>query len=186
MRITSVALSIAFIGCGGTPQSARSPSWEDEPHETTAADRAVASHILVSPDHSCQPGCPSDHFCDVVEIVDIHTKATSQDKGFDELRLRAAELHAEAVVDAEFEHGEGGEPSHLSGTVVRGCKTIPSYTVIGSVDIESDGTDADKGMTELTRRRQAMGGDNVINIQFEHGDNGEKGHLRGNVIRYTR
>jgi uncharacterized protein YbjQ (UPF0145 family) len=173
MRITFVALSFAF-GCGGAAQSTTTP----------VVATAAARSILVSPDHSCQPGCPDDHFCTVVEIADLHTRATSEDKGFDELRARAAALGAEAVMDAEFEHGEGNEPSHLSGTIVRGCQRIRPYDVIGSIDIESEGESSDKGMTELQRRRAAMGGDLVIGIQFEHGEHGEKGHLRGKVIRY--
>ena len=173
MRIASIALSLLAFGCGVPSSSVHSPT-------------SSAAHVYVSPDHSCQPGCSADHFCNVVEIVDIHTQATSQDKGFDELRARAAELGGEAVMDAEFEHGEGNEPSHLSGTIVRGCETIPPYEVIGKLDIASDPDDADKGMRELEARKRALGGDQVVNIQFEHGENGEKGHLRGNVIKFTR
>ncbi len=180
MRIMSVTLSLVFVGCGGTSPSARAPA------PSARARATVADHILVSPDHSCQPSCPSDRFCTVLEVVDLHTRATSEDKGFDQLRARASALGADAVMDAEFEHGDGNEPSHLSGTIVRGCETIPPYEVIGSVDIESDPGSTDKGMAELQRRRAAMGGDLVIGLQFEHGDNGEKGHLRGKIIRYTR
>jgi uncharacterized protein YbjQ (UPF0145 family) len=173
VNIRSITIPLAVAACGGSPL-VRAPSPE------------AAQHVLVSPNHTCQPGCPGDHFCTVVEVVDIHTRATSEDKGFDELRARAAALGGEAVMDAEFEHGEGNEPSHLSGTIVRGCERIRPYEVIGAVDIESDGESADKGMAELRRRREAMGGDLVIGIQFEHGEHGEKGHLRGKVIRYTR
>ncbi len=56
---------------------------------------------------------------EVVGVLDFHSAATSEDKGFDELRARAAALGADAVIGAEFEHGEGGEPSHLSGMAVR-------------------------------------------------------------------
>jgi uncharacterized protein YbjQ (UPF0145 family) len=185
MRISSVMLSLAILGCGGKSQTARSPS-RDLDLDGSFATRAPSQRLVVSPDHSCQPGCPGDHICTVLEVVDIHTRATSQDKGFDELRARAAALGADAVMDAEFEHGEGSEPSHLSGTIVRGCETIPPYQVIGAIDVESDPGSTDKGMAELHRRRVAMGGDMVIGITFEHGDNGEKGHLRGQVIRYTR
>jgi uncharacterized protein YbjQ (UPF0145 family) len=177
MRIRSIAIPLALVGCAPTPTtSIQSSSFATRDHQ----------RLVVSPDHSCQPGCPSDHFCNVVEVVDLHTQATSEDKGFDELRARAAALGADAVMDAEFEHGEGNEPSHLSGTIVRGCETIRPYTIIGAIDVESDPNDADKGMGQLKQRRAAMGGDLVIGITFEHGDNGAKGHLRGQVIRYTR
>src|SRR5690349_18613962 len=56
---------------------------------------------------------------ELLGVLDFHTDATSEDKGFDELRIRAAELGGEAVIGAEFEHGEGDGPSHLSGMVVR-------------------------------------------------------------------
>jgi hypothetical protein len=56
---------------------------------------------------------------EVLTVFDFHTDATSEDKGFDELRARAAAIGADAVIGAEFEHGEGDEPSHLSGMAVR-------------------------------------------------------------------
>jgi hypothetical protein len=56
---------------------------------------------------------------EVIAVFDFHSRADSEDKGFDELRARAAQLGADAVLGAEFEHGEGSEPSHLSGMAVR-------------------------------------------------------------------
>jgi hypothetical protein len=60
-----------------------------------------------------------DRPTEVVGVLDFHSQATSEDKGFEELRARAAAMGAEAVIGAEFEHGEGNEPSHLSGMAVR-------------------------------------------------------------------
>jgi hypothetical protein len=60
-----------------------------------------------------------DRPTEVVGVLDFHSQATSEDKGFDELRARAAAMGADAVIGAEFEHGEGNEPSHLSGMAVR-------------------------------------------------------------------
>jgi hypothetical protein len=60
-----------------------------------------------------------DRPTEVVGVLDFHSDANSEDKGFDELRARAAALGADAVIGAEFEHGEGNEPSHLSGMAVR-------------------------------------------------------------------
>lgn len=56
---------------------------------------------------------------EVVGVLDFHSDAASEEKGFDELRARAAALGADAVLGAEFEHGEAGAPSHLSGIAVR-------------------------------------------------------------------
>ena len=55
----------------------------------------------------------------VVGVIDVHTAANDPDKGFDVLRVVAAQMGADAVIGAEFEHGEGKEPSHLSGMAVR-------------------------------------------------------------------
>ena len=178
MRITSVALSLAFIGCGGTPQSTRSPSWIAETHDR---EPNGAPRIPVLP----QQTCPSGHDCDILEVVDIHTQATSEDKGFEELRARAVAKGADAVVGAEFEHGDGDEPSHLSGVIVRFGRPVSPHVDIGMVDIPSDEKDENKGLAELSRRAHEMGGNQVIDVTFEHGDDGAQGHLRGKVIRFT-
>jgi len=60
-----------------------------------------------------------DRPTEIIGVLDFHSEATSEDKGFDELRARAAAMSADAVIGAEFEHGEGTGPSHLSGVVVR-------------------------------------------------------------------
>ncbi len=75
--------------------------------------RAAMARILVTPDKRL------DRPTEVVGVLDFHTTATSEDKGFEELRAKAAALGADAVIGAEFDHGEGAEPSHLSGTAVR-------------------------------------------------------------------
>ena len=56
---------------------------------------------------------------EVLGVFDFHTDADSEDKGFDQLRLAAARLGADAVIGAEFEHGDNGGKSHLSGMAVR-------------------------------------------------------------------
>lgn len=56
---------------------------------------------------------------EMVGVLDFHSNAQSEDKGFDELRRHALAIGAEAVIGAEFEHGESGAPSHLSGVAVR-------------------------------------------------------------------
>ena len=56
---------------------------------------------------------------ELIGVLDFHSNAADENKGFDELRAHAAAMGADAVIGAEFEHGEGNEPSHLSGMVVR-------------------------------------------------------------------
>lgn len=59
-----------------------------------------------------------DRPSEVLAILDFHSNAEDEDKGFDELRARAYAIGAEAVLAAEFEHGADGT-SHLSGIAVR-------------------------------------------------------------------
>ena len=61
----------------------------------------------------------SSRSAEMIAVFDFHTDATSADKGFDQLRLAASRVGADAVIGAEFEHGDEGAKSHLSGTAVR-------------------------------------------------------------------
>ncbi len=171
MRISSVALSLGLVGCVGSTSSTYTPEYASD----------ASPRILVT----TQETCPNHRDCDILDVVDLHTKATSEDKGFDELRARAAVLGGDAVIGAEFEHGDGNEPSHLSGMIVRYGKPVPPHVDIGEIDIPSDETDENKGLAELSRRAHDMGGNQVIDVTFEHGDDGAPGHLRGKVIKYT-
>ncbi len=178
MRITSVLFTIAITACGSSSSTSRPPVFVSETQPVADVPR-----ILVS----AQPLCPGHVAgCDILEVVDLHTHASSEDKGFDELRRRAAQLGGDAVIGAEFEHGDGNEPSHLSGMIVRYSEGIPPHVVLGEVDIPSDEDSTDKGMAAMSARKTQMGGDRVIGVTFEHGEDGKQGHLRGQVIRYTR
>jgi uncharacterized protein YbjQ (UPF0145 family) len=171
MRPPTVIFAIALIGCGAAaPTSSTTPRPTDH------------QGIFVTTEQTCPPQASG---CDILDVIDVHTAETAEDKGFDELGRRAKALGGNAVIGAEFEHGDNGGPSHLSGMIVRYSEGIPPHVVLGEIDIPSDEQSQDKGLTELSTRAQAMGGDRVINVTFEHGDNGEQGHLKGQAIRYT-
>lgn len=84
----------------------------DAPAPTSSPAPTIAQ-ILVTPDRKLE--VPTE----IVGVLDFHSPADTQDKGFEELRARAASLGADAVIGAEFEHGEDGGLSHLSGMAVR-------------------------------------------------------------------
>ena len=169
MRLASVTLTIIVAGCGASP---------------TASTITTGGHrIFVTPQATCPASAAG---CDILEILDLHTNAASEDKGFEELRARAVAKGGDAVIGAEFEHGEGNGPSHLSGMIVRYGEAVPPHVDVGELDIPSDPDDQEKGLAELSARGHALGGDQVIGVTFEHGENGARGHLRGRVIRYTR
>jgi uncharacterized protein YbjQ (UPF0145 family) len=150
----------------------------DMEHGSKALD-AKAAKILVTPDKSL------GRHLDVVGVLDFHTKADSQEKGFDELRIKAAELGADAVTDAEFEHGENGEPSHLSGMAVKYApEDTRPYDVLGELDIVTPEDADDKGFEQLRSKAWAMGADEVRGITFDHGKEGGMSHVRGTAVRH--
>ena len=96
------------------PAPIAAPSSDDGPSLTVTyplAPEIARVQILVEK-HPPRPA-------EVLGVFDFHTRADSEDKGFDQLRLAASRLGADAVIGAEFEHGDGAEPSHLSGMAVR-------------------------------------------------------------------
>jgi hypothetical protein len=57
---------------------------------------------------------------EVVGVIDVHAEMGGHDAALDMLKLRAAQLGADAVLGVEFHHGHGeDEPTHLSGLAVR-------------------------------------------------------------------
>jgi uncharacterized protein YbjQ (UPF0145 family) len=139
-----------------------------------------AASVLVTTDKSIARDT------EIIAVFDIHTHATSEDKGFDELRRRAYALGADAVIGAEFEHGDGDEPSHLSGMAVKYCAPRPAYNPLGAIDIPSNEDDEDKGLDKMREIAREMGADEVVNVQFEHGEDGKLGHLTGLAVKYRR
>lgn len=123
----------------------------------------------------------------VVGVLDLHTSAQNADKGFDVLRVMAAQLGADAVIGAEFEHGEGSEPSHLSGMAIRYMKADPRpYVVLGKLDIATPEDADDKGYEAMRAKAASIGADEIIEVHFEHGEEGGMSHLTGLAVRHLR
>ena len=69
-----------------------------------------------------------DRATEVVGILDIHLPVGAHDAPLAQLRAQAAAMGADAVVGAEFHHGERqGEPIHVSGLAVRFVQLAPAY-----------------------------------------------------------
>ena len=67
-----------------------------------------------------------DRPSEVVGVVDAHEEMGKHEKALYDLKVKAAQLGADAVVGVEFHHGEGeGEPTHLSGLAVRFLPAVP-------------------------------------------------------------
>ena len=185
MRVHAFVLSFSFlasctpVGSGPAPTVA---GVTPETPETTEASKpldAKAAKVLVTPDTNL------GRHLDVVGVLDFHTAADSQEKGFDELRRKASELGADAVIGAEFEHGEKGEPSHLSGMAVKYApEDTRPYDVLGQLDIETPEDAEDKGFETLKAKAWAMGADEIRGITFDHGKEGGTSHVRGTAVRH--
>lgn len=166
------ALSLLLSACAASEPTA--------PNTAPPATEAPST-VLVTPDKSL--GRPVW----VLAVLDFHTQAKSRDKGFDDLRRKAAELGADAVTDAEFEHGEGSEPSHLSGMAVKYAQDDKRpYEVLGELDIATREDDDDKGFEQLLAKARALDADEVRFISFEHGAEGGMSHVKGTAIKYRK
>lgn len=125
--------------------------------------------------------------CEILLILDFHSDAESEEKGFEALRARAAAAGADAVIDAEYEHGEAGEQSHLSGMAVRWiAEDARAHDVLGDIVVETAAGSPDKGFEQLRARARALGADKLVDVHFEHGEDGAPSRLRGTAVRYRR
>ena len=162
------------------------PAPEIEPAHTAAVATplsAAAARIIVL------EGKTSPKRGVVVGIIDVHTDATRSEEAFDELRRRASALGADVVIGADFHHGEGSEPSHVSGMAIRFRERAElAYDKLGEIDVVATSGDSAAQATALDRlkeRATKMGADEVINVEFHHGEaKGEASHLTGLAIRH--
>lgn len=166
---------VAFVVAGCNPVIVQSP-----PVGYSSAGHAAP--IAVFP-----KGHAPDRECNIVAVLDFHSDADTEDKGFDELRAKAVAAGADAVIDAEFEHGEGGEQSHLSGLAVRyKVHDARAYDVIDHIVIETDALAGDKGFAALRARARELGADKIVDVKFEHGEGSAPSRLMGTAVKYRR
>jgi uncharacterized protein YbjQ (UPF0145 family) len=190
MRGIAVVLAlVAMTGCAttnypplgvGSPSVTRSEKSDDAkkaddddddgPLPTDAATIAKAKSVRVIQNETI--GCSTE----ALGPIDVHRKMESTDKALEALKLRAAALGADAIVDVNFEHGEGGkEPTHLSGMAVR-CRDMlqgRQYDVIGELKIEGKMAKEEDAFAQLKAKAAAMHADMILNVKFIHGEGGE-------------
>jgi len=168
------------------PQAAQSSKTieaeDDEPLPTDPAVVARSSSVKVLQDENL--GCTTE----ALGPVDVHKRMESTQKALDALKLRAAALGAEAVVNTEFEHGEGGDaPTHLSGMAVR-CRDLlrgRQYEVIGPVKLEGAMGKEEDAFAQFKAKARAMHADLILDVKFEHGEggDGESTTITGTAIK---
>ena len=124
---------------------------------------------------------------EVLGLVDVHEDVANATEALKELKLRAAELGAEAVIGVDFEHGDGHEATHLSGMAVR-CRDLirgRSYDVIGKVEVPGAMGGEEEAFRQLREKARELRADLLIDVTFDHGEAGRgRTKLRGTAIRF--
>ena len=119
--IACIAIIGLISGCANAhylhPETAHAEHGDvdhDDDHDEAPISpeaRAAAAHIRVL---QTSDGRPTE----VLGLVDVHERMGREDEALADLRARSAMLGADAVVGADFHHGEGNV-THLSGVAVR-------------------------------------------------------------------
>jgi len=119
MRGLALVVALApLAGCYNAdedppPQTVQVVHQESPVPWPTAAAAAPGQIPVLQAHHMDRP-------TEVIAILDVHAPMGHENEALAELRARAQACGADAVVGAEFHHGEGsGEPTHLSGVAVR-------------------------------------------------------------------
>ncbi len=185
MRTSLVLVSTLFalVGCmplhGGhgdviahAPKRLRVPDPQLE-------EAARAVRVMSRNDLGCRP--------EVLGLVDVHEEMESTEQALGELRMRAAELGAEAVIGVDFEHGEGHEATHLSGMAVR-CRDLirgRTYDVIADVEVPGTMGEEEEAFVRLKERGRELRADLLVDVAFDHGEAGRgPTKLRAKAVRF--
>jgi uncharacterized protein YbjQ (UPF0145 family) len=192
-NVLSVFLLISLSAAGCTPHGeprsghdARSDHDGDGDHDdhddlpalpTDAATTAAAQRVTFTPSAL---ECPTE----ILGLIDVHQKGGSNDAALWALRVRAAQLGAEALTNVEYRHGDDHEKLHISGTAVR-CRDILNgrrYDVIELLDISKPMGREEDAFSDLRARARSVGANVILDVHFEHG---EDSHLRitGKAVR---
>jgi hypothetical protein len=133
-RAMAFCVLVSASGCASeAPQCclARTtiPVAEVAPHPPPSSDEYVAAPTpitaLPARDVLVLQSSHIDRLTEVVGVVDVHSEMGGHDAALELLKMRAAQLGADAVLGVEFHHGHGeDEPTHLSGLAVRFIESV--------------------------------------------------------------
>src|SRR5260221_10422492 len=119
MKPLRFLLPLSFAGCCGAgdyvvDNTVVVTAPQTTPLRPTAQYFSRGAAILVLESHHL------DRPSEVVGIIDVHVAVGGHDAALAALKEQAVAMGADAVVGAEFHHGDGaGEPIHVSGMAVR-------------------------------------------------------------------
>ncbi len=179
--ISLLACSMVVMGCERQTRPAMTGG-DEHGAEAAGADHdedaipddpvtvARAEHVKVM--QTGDIGCPVE----ALGPVDVHKKMGSTQQSLEALKRRAAKLGADAIINVEFEHGEGGkEPTHLAGMAVR-CNDLlkgRAYDVISKLEVKGDMGGEEHAFAALLAKARDVHADLLVEVQFEHGEGGE-------------
>ncbi len=185
MRVLIVAIALAALpACAETSQMGAAPSFGAAytPSEPTPAPApARRSKVIV-----LQTG--DSRATEILGLIDFHAEMGDQDKALEGLKAKAESLGADAVTAVEFHHGEGKEPSHLSGTAVRFRDLLGGrkYEAIQKIEVVFEMEQEDEGLRGLKEKARQLHADLIIDVKFEHGEEGQKPRVSGTAIRFVQ
>ncbi len=125
-----------------------------------------------------------DCVSEILGLVDVHEAVKGEGAALELLKRRAASLGADAVTNVEFEHGEGGPRTHLSGTAVR-CNDLlrgRRFAVIEKLEVLAPMDHEEDALAELKSRAVARGANLLLEVKFEHGE-GSRTRVTATAVR---
>lgn len=179
LTASCVLLFSASAGCVPPHHDADHPGRRARVPDPQLEMAAQSVRVMARNDLGCR--------IEVLGLVDVHEGVGTSEEALGELKLRAAELGAEAVVGVDFEHGDGHEATHLSGMAVR-CRDLirgRAYDVIGSIEVPGSMGGEEEAFRRVKERGREMGADLLIDVAFDHGE-ASRGptKLRATAIRF--
>ncbi len=125
---------------------------------------------------------------EIIGLIDVHAEMKDQDHALEALKAKAGSLGADAVLDVEYHHAEGKEPSHLSGTAVRFNDLLKGreYDTIGPISATFEMGEEEDGLRALKEKARQVGASLILGVKFDHGEGAEKPRVFGTAIRFKR
>lgn len=125
---------------------------------------------------------------EIIGLIDVHSDMKGQDRALEALKAKAGTLGADAVLDVEYHHAEGNEPSHLSGTAVRFNDLLKGreYDTIGPISATFEMGEEEEGLRALKEKARQVGASLILGVKFEHGEGAEKPRVFGTAVRFKR
>lgn len=177
LAAATVCAGLLAAGCAPEGRNAHDAQHHAEDGVAVGGNAAAAARVRVLPG---KLDCVSE----VLGLVDVHERVEGEGEALELLKRRAALLGADAVTNVEFEHGEGGPRTHLSGTAVS-CNDLlrgRRFAVIERLEATAPMDHEEDALAELKSRAVARGANLLLEVRFEHGE-GSRTRVTATAVR---